>query len=183
MASNVSYLKGVRTRYINILKKQTQIGLDLLEKAKGPLTSEAELNIKIGSCIERLQLYCDRVESQTEKLADAIGSKDTELTDQLVAENELVCDKALDCVLNLKEFKEEINLIKVKMAETKEKYGFEQIVELQKQMNTVVVNQMKQQSELIEKQELKDKELATTEELPKIDITTFTGNKLRWTEF
>ena len=81
MASNVSYLKGVRTRYINILKKQTQIGLDLLEKAKGPLTSEAELNIKIGSCIERLQLYCDKVERQTEKLADAIGSKDTELTD------------------------------------------------------------------------------------------------------
>ena len=69
------------------------------------------------------------------------------------------------------------------MAETKEKYGFEQIVELQKQMNTVVVNQMKQQSELIEKQELKDKELATTVKLPKIDITTFTGNKLRWTEF
>ena len=183
MASNVSYLKGVRTRFINILKKQTQIGLDLLASAKEPITSEAELSLKIGSCIERLQLYCDKVENQTEKLAEAIDSKDTELTNQLVMENEAVCDKALECILNLKEFKEEISLVNVKVAEAKEKCGFDQIVELQKQMNTIVVNLMKQQSELIEKQEIKEKELATTVKLSKIDMVTFTGDKLKWSEF
>ena len=38
----------------------------------------------------------------------------------------------------------------------------DQIVELQKQMNTIVVSQMKQQHEFLEKQEEREKELATS---------------------
>ena len=30
MGSNIPYLKGVRTRYINILKKETLVGSDIL---------------------------------------------------------------------------------------------------------------------------------------------------------
>lgn len=131
------YLKGVRTRYVNILKKETKVGLDLLGIDTG-LIDETELILKINSCVERLQLYCDKVENQTERLAEAIADTDTELTNLLVTENESVCDKALECVLNLKHFKESKTMSTVKMTEKKEKYGLDQIVQLQKQMNQML---------------------------------------------
>ena len=34
----------------------------------------------INRCVERLQLYFDKVENQTDKLAEALGVKDGELT-------------------------------------------------------------------------------------------------------
>ena len=89
----------------------------------------------------------------------------------------------MECVTHLKMFKEKISAKQVKKIEAKENHGLDQIVELQKQMNVIVTNQMKQQSELLEKQDLKEKELSTTVKLPKLDMTIFSGDKLRWTEF
>ena len=123
------------------------------------------------------------MEIQTEKLAEAIGDSDSNLTSQLVTENESICDIAIECFMNLKQFKDEINVEKEKKAASKEKYGLDQIVELQKQMNSIVTNQMKQQTEFLEKQEIKEKELAKTVKLPKLDMMTFSGDKLKWTEF
>ena len=45
-------------------------------------------------------------------------------------------------------------------------------------MNYIVSNQMKQHREFLEKQELKEKELASTVELPKLDMIPFYGDKL-----
>ena len=87
----MSYLKGVRTRYINILAKETQIWLDILASDL-EFEDETELTLKINKCTERLQLYCEKVETQTDKLAEAIDSSDTELTQQLITENESICD-------------------------------------------------------------------------------------------
>ena len=91
-------------------------------------------------------------------MADAIGGSDTEYTNILVTENETVCDQAIECIPRLKQFEEAISTKKVKKEEAKEKYGTDQIVELQKQMNTIVVSQMKQQHEVLEKQEEREKE-------------------------
>ena len=90
------------------------------------------------------------------------------LTAQLIDENEDVCDRAMECVLQLKQFKEKLNLTKVYAAEEKEKVEMNQIVELQKQMNEIVFNQMKQQHEFIEKQELKKKRARYCSEIAKI---------------
>ena len=75
-------------------------------------------------------------------------------------------------------FKEKVSEAKLKKIEAKESHGLEQ-----KQMNAIVTNQMKQQSDLLEKQEIKEKELSNTVKLPKLDMMTFSGDKLRWTEF
>ena len=96
-------------------------------------------------------MYSEKVESQTEKLAEAIGDEETELTAQLIFENEDVCDGAMECILKLEQFKEEFMLTKVQAVEEKERVRMNQIVELQKQMNSIVFNQMKQQHEFIEK--------------------------------
>ena len=71
MASNLPNLKEVRTRYVNILKKETHIGLEILASDVN-LFDETELALKINNCIVRLQIYCDNVENQTDKLAEAI---------------------------------------------------------------------------------------------------------------
>ena len=182
MGSNIPYLKGVRTRYINIVKKETSVGSDIL--ALDPeIEEEKEVIPKIDNCIEKLQVYSEKVECQTEKLAEAIGDSDSVLTAQLIDENEDVCDRAMECVLQLKQFKEKLKLTKVYAAEEKEKVEMNQIVELQKQMNEIVFNQMKQQHEFIEKQELKKKEQDTAVKLPKLEIVVFSGDKLKWTEF
>ena len=54
--SNVPYLKGVRTRYVNILNKETADALDLLATAEYTV-DETELILKLNNCVERLQLY------------------------------------------------------------------------------------------------------------------------------
>ena len=182
MTSKVPYLKGVRTRYVKTLQKETKIGQDLIP-VSGDVSDETEFMIRCNSSIERLQLYYEKVENQTEKLAEAVGDSDKELIKQLVIENETICDEAMECVTQLKMFKEKVSEAKLKKIEAKESHGLEQIVELQKQMNAIVTNQMKQQSDLLEKQEIKEKELSTTVKLPKLDMMTFSGDKLRWTEF
>ena len=182
MASNFSYLKGVRTRYIYILEKEIQCGSDILASDL-ELIDKTILILSVNKCVERLQLYCDKVENQTDKLAEAIGNKDTDLSEQLVTENASICDKAMEYAINLKQLKDEINLTKTEAAETMEKVGMSHIVELQKQMNAIVGDQMRQQHDFLEKQDKKEKELATTVKLPKIEIMTFSGNKLKWIEF
>ena len=113
MATKVSYLTGVRTRYVNILRMETQIGQELLGSS-GDVSDETELIVKCNSCIDRLQLYCEKVENQTEKLAEAVGDSNPELINQLVSENESVCDRAMECVMNLKQLKDKISVTKVK---------------------------------------------------------------------
>ena len=156
MASNLSYLKGVRTRYINILEKEIQCGSDILVSDL-ELIDKTELILSVNKCVERLQLYCDKVENQTDKLAEAIWNKDTDLSEQLVTENASICDKAMEYAINLKQLKDEINLAKTEAAETMEKVGMSHIVELQKQMNAIVGDQMRQQHDFLEKQDKKEK--------------------------
>ena len=156
MTTNVSYLTGVRTRYVNILRKETQIGQELLGSS-GDVSDETELIVRCNCCIDRLQLYSKKVENQTEKLAEAVSDSDPELINQLVSENESVYDRAMECVMNLKQLKDKISVAKVQKTEEIESHGLGQIVDLQKQMNAIVENQMKQQNELLEKQEVKEK--------------------------
>ena len=70
-------------------------------------------------------MYSDKVENQTEKLADAIEDSDTDFTEQLVTENETVCDKAVEFISRLKQFEEIISVKKVEKTEAKEKYGMD----------------------------------------------------------
>ena len=157
MATKVPYLSGVRTRYVNILQKETQIGQEILG-CFGDVSDETELIVRCNCCNDRLQLYSEKVENPAEKLAEAVSDSDPELINQLVSENESVCDRAMECVMNLKQLKDKISVAKGQMTKEIESHGLGQIVELQKQMNAIVENQMKQLNELLEKQEVKEKE-------------------------
>ena len=53
--SNVPYLKGVRTRYVNIQKKETKVALDLLAIDEH-IVDETELILKIINCVEKITI-------------------------------------------------------------------------------------------------------------------------------
>ena len=80
MTSNLLYFKGVWTIFTNILKKETNCVLESLS-SDVKLFDETDLTIKINSCFERLQIYCDKVENQSDKLAVAIGDMNKELSE------------------------------------------------------------------------------------------------------
>ena len=122
-------------------------------------------------------------ENQSDKLAEAFGDTNKELSEQLVIEKRSICDKATECVINLKQMKDAICFAKAKEVDVNQKVGMSHIVEIQKQMNFIVVNQMNQQHNFFEKQDKKEKELATTVKWSKIDTVTYSGNKLKWTKF
>ena len=123
--------------------------------------------LSVNKCVERLQLYCDKVETQTDKLAEAIGNKDADLSEQLVSGNASICDKAMECALNLKQLKDKFNLSKTKAPDAKETVGMNQLVDLQKQMNSVVAYQMRQHHDFLEKQDKKEKSISYNSKITK----------------
>ncbi|XP_045180849.2 uncharacterized protein LOC123540118 [Mercenaria mercenaria] len=57
------------------------------------------------------------------------------------------------------------------------------MIEMQEQFQRLVVKQMKQQQAFYERQESKENDKAMTVKLPKLDMCSFNGDKLRWHEF
>ena len=102
MTSKVPYLKELgQSRYVKTLQKETKIVQDLIP-VSSDVSEETEFMIRCNSIIKRIQLYYEKVENQTEKLAEAAGDSDKELIKQLVIENETICDEAMECVTHLK---------------------------------------------------------------------------------
>ena len=79
MAANVPYLKGIRTRFLNSLNQEVLHGLTLLQSNMEQIDIE-QCSKEINKCVEKNQTYCDKLENQTDRLADAVGEKEVELT-------------------------------------------------------------------------------------------------------
>ena len=185
MAANVPYLKGVRTRFPNSLNQEVLHGLTLLQSNMEQIDVE-QCSKEINKCVEKIQTYCDKLENQTDRLADAIGEKEVELTQLLIEENKNVCDSAMECIINLHEFKAGLTKPRIKEGlklEAQEKARFEHFVEQQEKMQNMFMQQIQQQQDLIEKHILKEKDHSSTIKLPKLDMASFAGDKLRWIEF
>ena len=92
----------------------------------------------------------------------------------------------MECIINLQEFKPGLTKPRIKEAlklEAQEKAGFEHFVEQQEKMQNMFMQQIQQQQDLIEKHILKDKDHSSAIKLPKLDMASFAGDKLRWIEF
>jgi len=105
MAANVTYLKGVRTRYRNIIQKEIQIGVSILQ-AEVTKANHEKCVLKATKCIERLKCYVETLENQSSNLASAYDEETTEVIDGIVEEDCQLCSEAMDCQLDLHEFKE-----------------------------------------------------------------------------
>ncbi|CAG2200461.1 unnamed protein product [Mytilus edulis] len=177
-----SYLKGVRTRYRNCLQVEIKSGLSILQ-TEVPLPEHQQYVFKSSKCVEKLKLYVNKLEVQSSKVADALGEEETEEIEKVVEEDCQLCSAATDCYLELEQYKERlVEFIKQESGEKHEKIDPIQIVELQREMKDIVETQMKQQNEILIRQQMKENDESSVK-LPKIDIISFYGDKIKWIEF
>lgn len=103
--ANVSHLKGIRTRYRNILEKR-------IAECKGILSSDlegCELEKHFATtnkCVSGLQVYNDKLEQQSEKLANALDSGEAVVIEQIIEEDGVLCANAMESYIELQQHKE-----------------------------------------------------------------------------
>lgn len=181
--SNVKYLKGVRTRYFNILEKEVHnasllIQSDLVEEDKNEILS----NISI--CVEKLQTYSAKLESQSEKLTAAVGESDENFIERTLEEDTQLCDSALNSCSQLNKLEMQLNkMIKQEEAELKEDISEDRKPSMHEEIQKMLEKQIELQQELLETRVVRPKEQRTPVKLPKLEISCFSGDKLRWLEF
>ena len=180
--SDLRYIKGVRTRYRAVLQTELVHGKKLLLSDIESCIKE-ELLGKVNKSIKTLEVYSEKLEIKSKELCCAIGDTDEDLLSNVLDEDGTLAEEIFDCCINLEELKE-ILLVpekkKEESVETSEK--MEELVRLQTEMQEMVINQMEQQRLFFEKQE-KIKHEQTAVKLPKIEMASFNGDKIRWTEF
>ncbi|XP_053389852.1 uncharacterized protein LOC123530907 [Mercenaria mercenaria] len=169
--ANLTYLKGVRTRYRNVLDSSIEEGRNLL---KG----------EIEECVEKIKSYNDKVESQSEKLAVALGETDNEQTESIVNDDCELCSDAIEVYLDLKEYKGKLESARQKQNIKPVAVPNEQcdaLIELQQNMQRLMAAQIKQQQDFMNRQD--KKKHPNTVKLPKLEMISFGGDKTRWVEF
>ena len=135
MASSVSYMKGLRTGFLNTLINEIKNGTEILscETDKSDID---EYLVKVTKCIEKSETYCCKLESQTERLAEKIDIKtESEFIEHCIDENATLFKSSVLCCADLKHLKEWLTTEIVKIdASPKEKVEFSDMVTLQKEM-------------------------------------------------
>ena len=165
--SSLSHLKGVRTRYRNTLLTEIQIGAGIISSDVQP-SEEQEFVLKATKCAEKLKLYVDKLEFQSGKVSSALEEQSVDI-DSVIEEDCNLCSKAMDCYLDLNQFKERlIEFIKMEKekGEVKQSDLTSEIVDLQKEMKDILKFQIEQK----EKENSKKNEESISVKLPKLDL-------------
>ena len=115
MSTQISYLKGIRTRYRNFLEKEIAIASDILHYDPDQIDVDRVL-IEITKCVEKMKMYSEKVEIQTEKLSCALDETESDYLDTILGQDSQICADAMECCIDLKQMKE--TLIESKEKET-----------------------------------------------------------------
>lgn len=179
--ANISYIKGVRTRFRNVLEREISVAKDLLTYIVKD-GEEEEMELKISKCMEKLKSFIEKVETQSEKLCCFIKESVSELIGMILDEDCSLCTEALDLHSDLKHFKEK-NVLRIKKSTIKEEAvdhsTTKQLLDLQANMQKLLESQLKQKEHF----EMKSLENVSTVKLPKIEMISFGGDKTKWIEF
>ena len=105
--SSLKYLKGVRTRYCNILEKEVT-NASLLLKRDVYSCNPIDLLCDVTACSEKLQAYMTKLESQHEKLCNAASDSDDISVDEILNDDSKICDSVLEFCDKLKRFETDI---------------------------------------------------------------------------
>ena len=180
--SETRYIKAVRTWYRKVLEEEIEEAallreIDILSCDKEKLIADVNKSIK------KMEVYCEKLEVQSKTLCQAMGDTDDEMLSLILDEDGKLSEIVTTCCIELEEFKHNILETKVK-ADVKpdQNINVEYLVQLQTEMQKMVINQMKQQQKFFEKQDI-IRSNATASKLPKLELASFDGDKMKWTEF
>ena len=186
MAVNLPYLKGVRTRYLGTLQQEVEKGYDLL-KLDYETVSKLEFNDhcrQVSKCMNKIESYIEKVGNQSEKIAVAIGEDDDNFIHLIITEDSNATDRAMSMFYNIQRLDYALKeYIKENRDGAKVKELSEAKTPLSEELNKLFEHQLKLQKDFLDSQKSKDKHTTAAVKLPKLDINSFNGNKLYYTEF
>ncbi|XP_053372924.1 uncharacterized protein LOC128546434 [Mercenaria mercenaria] len=184
--ASVTHLKGVRTRFRNIIEKNVQICANLSQRDIEIESVDASI-AETNKCIQNLQVHNEKLEKKSDKLATALEDTDPEFVLQITNDDSTLCALAVECCIDLQLLKEKFVCYKGKQqtkvfnSEKKEQLHTEELVQLQRNMQKFMEMQIEQQERFMESQKQKDK--VSSIKLPKLDLISFCGDKTKWIEF
>lgn len=176
--TSLSYLKGVKTRYRNILQTEIQNGSEILSTEITP-PDEQQYVLRASKCAEKLQMYVGKLEIQSDKVA-CVMEEQGENIDNVIEEDCSLCSRAMDYFLDLNQFKERlVEFIKLEKEEEKKSVIPSEIIDLQREIKDILKFQIEQK----EIERVKETVERVSVRLPKLDLISFNGEKSRWIEF
>lgn len=180
-SSSGAALKGVRTRYRNILVKEISNAKRILESDfKDCVTDDCVKDIQ--RCKQLLKTYSGKLTGQMEKIAEYFGEEDEDYVEQVLDED---CEMNLDIENIVIDLEQLIDLLNSKESEMKaEPTDTDRLTELQDQMQKMMCSQMEQQKQVFAQIQKKESaNVSSAVRLPKLELNMFSGNKLEWREF
>lgn len=107
MTTQISYLKGIRTRYRNFLEKEIENATNILRYDRVEIDVEHAVD-EINKCVEKLNVYSEKVEIQTEKLSCALDENESDFLNNILGQDSQICADAMECCIDLKQMKEKM---------------------------------------------------------------------------
>ena len=184
---SISFLKGNRTRYRNLLDKELGKGKHLLEEESEPGDIKAHLK-NVSNCINRLNDFQQKLEDTGEILSTLVdGQEGEEAIGELIKEDWDYISKVMDCrdeLINLQgSLQEQVSPQENSSSITvTHDDRFDQMVQLTSQMQQVLIGQQQLQHQQIAMSQSSIRQQGSVR-LPKLEIPSFNGDKLKWSEF
>ena len=199
--ASLTYIKGVRTRFRNSLKEEIQRGNDILLHDQDEIDTDEETVIT-KVCLNNLKTYREKLENQCGKYIEALAGTENNDEEQIMDDDYILCDDAMTCSYKLDTYLDNLTS-QTKGREVRETKHEEQVNALQEKMQSFMTDQSKRQQEfaewqsqrqlefhekqMAEQHELMDrltapKEPSTSVKLPKLELRSFNGDKLKWSE-
>ena len=180
---SLSFLKGNRTRFRNLLAKELAKGNSLLQDVEQESSSHMR---DVSNCIKRLNEFITKLEEANEKLSIAIEGRDgAQEIEELIKEDWDYISTVMDCRDELVDIQNSDhrlpadNSSSVTVTEDK----FDQVIQMTSQMQQVILGQQQlQQQQQISIGQLNSSKSVSVR-LPILEIPSFSGDKLKWTEF
>ncbi|KAH3885853.1 hypothetical protein DPMN_009851 [Dreissena polymorpha] len=108
--ANLQYIKVLRTRALNALKKELDNGSHFFDTDVSNC-DKIKVADDIRKSIKKLESCSEKLQCQSGKVAETLGDKDPELTDAILNEDATLLDKAMNIIADLHLLKENLKAV------------------------------------------------------------------------
>lgn len=187
---STSFLKGNRTRYRNLLEKELEKGKALIEEASQERYDIKLFSKALSNCIRRQNDFIEKLEQTNERLSVVVDGQDgAQEFEELINEDWLYIAQVVDCRDELMDIQQMLqdqrspseNCSSITVTEDR----FNQMIQMTAQMQQVLIGQQQLQQQQLDQEQSSHRHTYTSNSvrLPKLEMPSFSGEKLKWTEF
>ena len=176
-------LKSNRTRYKNTLDKELSRGNALLKEDKDCVDTK-DFALKMDACIKRLSSFCDKLEITNEKISLAVeGTEEEDAMEQLLTEDGTFMTAVIDCRDELITLEKSLLSINLPSENSSAVTVIEERNSRMENLQLKMQQLMLDQQTIFLQQTQRQQNPNVTVKLPQLDMPTYNGDRLIWTEF